>query len=109
MSVMEKLYADLERERARSAILDRFIADSIEAFPGMTQHGVERSLRNGELVGFIRELLGALRELERIYALTPCSRCGEPIEWKAEDPLGKYIQEIYNQRPWAHRECSRKG
>ncbi len=105
MSVMEKLYVDLERERVRSAILDKFIADSIQAFLGMTPEEIEKSLQDGELVEFIRELIDRSEKLAHIYALTPCSKCGQPIEWKAGDTLGKHIQEIYNQRPWAHGKC----
>jgi predicted nuclease with TOPRIM domain len=92
-SLMEKLYEDAERERAR--------VRELEAENQRLQEQLQEA--EDQLAGVSKEVSELMGQLKQYQEMFPCSVCGKPMEWQPNGNLGQALKAFAVK--WRHLTC----
>jgi hypothetical protein len=121
MSVLEQIYADLERERAENKKLrDRLTyfdslerelkrywdenigEDAWQGWDSLMELLEGQQINEEWLYNRIQKLEAQLKAYREMF---PCSVCGKPMEWEPKDPLGQALEAFVREGRWGHGNC----
>ncbi|MCI2429666.1 hypothetical protein LM602_06665 [Candidatus Acetothermia bacterium] len=98
VALTEKLYEDVERERAR--------VRELEAENQRLQEQLQETEDQLAVVSQdVSELMGQLKQYQQYQEMFPCSVCGKPMEWQPNDNLGQALKAFIKEKRWGHGPC----